>query len=130
MRVSHGSSAVATAPFVALILELYPWMPAAMKLLECCRQSETWTTREGQTLNVSEMATSHVANLIRWLEKREEALLEAARVEAEIYAAEHNGGEWAQDSLEQAVMELQGIDAHEFLTELPLYVALRKRLTT
>lgn len=87
-----------------------------------------WQTQAGQTLTVDQMGLSHVQNLIRWLERRAEIILIAAQVEIACTVVDHNGGEMAHDSLEQAEAELHEMNAMDYLRSTELYKALQARL--
>lgn len=93
----------------------------------------TWTTKDGQTLLISEMTTSHLKNTVRMLERKASRLQEQARANDEdllTRALAFSQGEMACDALESQLSRVMWDDTipQHWLETQPIYRALRREL--
>jgi hypothetical protein len=88
-------------------------------------QAETWTTRDGRTLRLEEMAPGHRENLLRYLRRN----IKGLRFKLELYwlvqVANHDGGDMAHDALEREAHFVSFAQPDELLDSLPLVKRLR-----
>jgi hypothetical protein len=88
-------------------------------------QAETWTTRDGRTLRLEEMAPGHRENLLRYLRRN----IKGLRFKLELYwlvqVANHDGGDMAHDALEREEHFVSFAKPDELLDSLPLVKRLR-----
>lgn len=73
-----------------------------------------WTTRDGQTLDIRDMADSHLINTIRYLRRNAEALRELTSIAAADFAATTRG-EMAEYYAWQAADELLECSDQDYL---------------
>lgn len=97
-----------------------PHFASYVSLYNRCCQESNWKTREGETLALKEMASSHRENLIRWLERRAKGIHKAAILCMSLDLDLHDGGDMAHDSIEEDLNTLYDVDPIEFLRDLPL----------
>lgn len=113
--------------FMAEMVGLFPWLPAAARVYRACLQADEWCDQTGRVWQFDEMALSHVTNLIRWLEARAEKIRMAAELDMSCAVALHDGGEHAHDSMESELGEIEDMDPVEFVRGTRLHRALVAR---
>lgn len=101
---------------------------AGLTLLRRLR-GKVWKTKDGDELTVEEMTPSHASNLQAWLERRARVIVIAAQLEAGCAASDHDGGEHAHDAIESEFNHTLNADPLEYLQDLPLYKAIRARVS-
>lgn len=120
--------AVASDPLVELFRDLYgdQVVAAGLSLLRRLR-GDTWRTQDGNELTAAEMTLSHAQNTVLWLERRARIIHIGAQLEAMCAAADHDGGDWAQDDLDRTDEIVGRMEPLDFLGDLPLYRAIAER---
>lgn len=87
--------------------------------------TETWTTREGETMRLEDMEPGHRENVIRWIYRHQRLI----RMGMELYYIEGSllmNGEMASESLEQMAHEVQHTPTEDLIESLPLVKRLRE----
>ncbi len=90
-------------------------------------QDKVWTSREGVTLRLKEMAPSHRANLLRWIE-RNAGKLRRAELNSMYQFSMFVNGEMALDAIDSEISYLERISPEQYLDGLPLVAKLRRKV--
>jgi hypothetical protein len=93
-------------------------------------RDDAWTTADGTTLALGEMAESHISNVINFLRRRARQFHRRA-IEGMFRSLEGPfapGGDWAQDSFDAEFSHLIDADPIEWLEEMPIIGALKAEL--
>jgi hypothetical protein len=90
-------------------------------------QDEVWLPYGAtKPVKLKDMAPGHIANLIRFLERKKRMLKNATDLYWAHVAGTHDGGEMAQDALDNIAERLLEQDLDEWFEERPLIIKLRK----
>lgn len=80
--------------------------------------TKTWTTREGDVINVMDMTDSHIRNTLRYFRTRCEAIRLGECLEACAFARAMRFSEGAQDAFDAEMVDLAEADDDEVLCRL------------
>lgn len=88
-------------------------------------QNQTWTDSLGQVHRISDIDERYLGNILGYLNINAKRLLEGAR--AAMLLMPYPNGEQAGYAFEDELQRLQSITPKEWLSEKPLYKALKQR---
>lgn len=107
-----------------------PFQPFhAAAVIDVTLYPDTWTTRDGVTHKVTEMATSHIRNVIRWMERNEEAYVAKYRSMWVAVPYPMFNGDMAQMIAEVEYDQLvTSMMSATKISDLPIYQTMTKEL--
>lgn len=90
-------------------------------------QDEVWLPLGAtQPTRLRKMEPGHIANLLAFLDKRKKQLKFADEWRWTVVAANHDGGEMAQDALDNIAERTMEQSEEDWFNELPLVIELRR----
>jgi hypothetical protein len=107
-------------------------LPEHMPLSDLLRQNKIWQDKQGNIIEIDTMSLDYRMNVLAYMLKRARQWLNGQVNEAYRWAAQHDGGDMAQDSLDHIAdfyQELQNTGQHnEWLLSTPLARKLAKSI--